>query len=114
MQLSRHVFMDAASIESTRRAIWEGFRPSIDSWDLKSVRDVTYYLLTASVHVLPGLGRPVMPVGGYVDLVSRLPELEAYNYSNKRNAEVKALSWYRHHTHAVSKAWATANKDVQF
>lgn len=104
------VFFDAATMESARRVIYLGLRPTNESWDRKSVCEATYYMIRKTVRVAPGLGPRRRPVGGYVDLLSDIPELEDYSCSAQDFARSETIQYFHQHEDQLSCAWT---KEVQ-
>lgn len=100
------VFFDAATLESARRVIYLGIRPTNESWDRRSVCEATYYLIQKTVRVAPGLGPRRPPAGGYVDLLSDIPELEDYSCSAQDFALRETLKYFHQHEDQLACAWA--------
>src|SRR5215211_2394409 len=86
------VFVDAETVESTRRVLELGVRPTFGSWDLTSIRDLTKVMLAGPVHVLPAFGQPGVLPAAYTALVNRIPEFEEYQFSHETEATIKTES----------------------
>jgi DpnII restriction endonuclease len=99
-------FIDAATVESARRVIYLGLRPTNESWDRISVCQATYYMMKSTLHVLPGLGIRRPPVGGYVDLLSDIPDLENYDFSEQPDALLDTLKYLDQNEDLLPLAWA--------
>ena len=107
-------FIDSASIHGAIVAMSSGKIDEISDWDKQSLLSVTYLLLFDNIGIIHGPGYYSGASGPYSKVLSGLPFLEGFQFSNKTNAIRNTNFWLTRYPGSLEASWKALITDNQF